>query len=34
MKKIDKGKIAKFTAWFIVLFLAIAGGFVAMYYGM
>lgn len=34
MKKINKGKIAKFTAWFIVLALSVAGGFVAMYYGM
>lgn len=34
MKKINKGKIAKFTVWFIVLSLAVAGGFVAMYYGM
>lgn len=34
MKKINKGKIAKFTVWFIVLALSVAGGFVAMYYGM
>lgn len=34
MKKINKGKVAKFIAWFIVLALAVAGGFVAMYYGM
>lgn len=34
MKKINKGKIAKFTVWFIVLTLSVAGGFVAMYYGM
>ena len=30
MKKINKGKIAKFTVWFIVLALSVAGGFVAM----
>lgn len=34
MKKINKGKIAKFTVWFIVLALSVAGSFVAMYYGM
>lgn len=34
MKKINKGKIAKFTVWFIVLALSVAGGFVAVYYGM
>lgn len=34
MKKINKGKIAKFTVWFIVLALSVAGGFVVMYYGM
>lgn len=34
MKKINKGKIAKFTVWFIVLALSVAGGFVAMFYGM
>ena len=34
MKKINKGKIAKFTVWFIVLALSVVGGFVAMYYGM
>ena len=34
MKKINKGKIAKFTVWFIVLALSVAGCFVAMYYGM
>lgn len=34
MKKINKGKIAKFTIWFIVLALSVAGGFVAMFYGM
>lgn len=34
MKKINKGKIAKFTVWFIVLALSVAGGFVAMCYGM
>lgn len=34
MKKINKGKIAKFTVWFIVLAFSVAGGFVAMYYGM
>lgn len=34
MKKINKGKIAKFTVWFIVLALSVAGGFVAMYHGM
>lgn len=34
MKKINKGKIAKFTVWFIVLALSVAGGFIAMYYGM
>lgn len=34
MKKINKSKIAKFTVWFIVLALSVAGGFVAMYYGM
>lgn len=34
MKKINKGKITKFTVWFIVLALSVAGGFVAMYYGM
>lgn len=34
MKKINKGKIAKFTVWFIVLVLSVAGGFVAMFYGM
>lgn len=34
MKKKNKGKIAKFTVWFIVLALSVAGGFVAMYYGM
>lgn len=34
MKKINKGKIAKFTVWFIVLALSVTGGFVAMYYGM
>lgn len=34
MKKINKGKIAKFTVWFIVLVLSVVGGFVAMYYGM
>lgn len=34
MKKKNKGKIAKFTVWFIVLALSVAGGFVVMYYGM
>lgn len=34
MKKINKGKIAKFTVWFIVLALSVVGGFIAMYYGM
>lgn len=34
MKKINKGKIAKFTVWFIVLALSVAGDFIAMYYGM
>lgn len=34
MKKINKGKIAKFTVWFIVLALSVVGGFVAVYYGM
>ena len=34
MKKINKGKIAKFTVWFIVLALSVVGGFVAMNYGM